>query len=139
MGWIPNKEEILNEVKNYEDLTFFKKSKNALATFATVVSALSILLMRGQENYFMSAAFYETAFCLLLAVFIFLNHRWAMVLFCGIYVLARGVTIASAIMIGILFPFSHIIFGVWATILTYSAYKVATEMMKTKDKRATNT
>jgi hypothetical protein len=134
MGWIPNKDEILNEVKNYGDLTFFKKSKNTLVIFVVVMSALTIVLMRGQEGYFTSGGFYEVAFSLFLAIFIFLNHRWAMLTFAAIYIFGRITIITYAVMLNSRLPFSAIIFGAVAAVLTYSAYRVATELKRAKVK-----
>ena len=134
MGWIPNKDEILSEVQNYGDLSFFKKSKNTLVIFVVVMSALTILLMRGQEGYFTSGGFYETAFSIFLAIFIFLNHRWAMLAFAAIYIFGRITIITYAVMLNSRLPFSAIIFGAVAAVLTYSAYKVATELKRAKVK-----
>lgn len=134
MGWIPNRDEILSEVQNYGTLPFFKKSKNTLVIFVVLMSASTIFLMRGQQGYFTSGGFYETAFSLFLAIFIFLNHRWAMLTFAAIYIFGRVTIITYAVMLNNRLPFSAVIFGIVAALLTYSAYKVATELKRVEVK-----
>ena len=134
MGWVPSKDEILREVENYNELSFFKKSKNVLAIFVVAISALSFFLIGAIEEMFGSGAIYEIAFNLFLAVFIFLNHRWAMIVFCAIYLLNKFIFILS--FAGS--PISQVIFGAIAVLLTYSSFRVATELKRLGDKSVAN-
>ena len=134
MGWFPNKDEILCEVENYNNLSFFKKSKNVLATFVVAMSVLSFFLIGAIEEIFGSGAIYEIAFNLVLAAFIFFNHRWAMIVFCAIYLLNKFIFILS--FVGS--PISQIIFGAIAVLLTYSSFRVATELKKLGAKSIAN-
>lgn len=124
MGWIPSKEEISDEVANYSELTFFKKSKNILVCFVIAMSLLSLFLLGDIEQMFGSVAIYEIAFNLFLCVFIFLNHRWAMVTFCALYLFNKLIFLLSSFGS----PISQILFGAIALMLTYSAFRVATAL-----------
>ena len=126
MGWIPSREEISEEVANYSELTFFKKSKNILASFVIATSLLSLFLLGNIEQMFGSGAIYEIAFNLFLSVFIFLNHRWAMVTFCALYLFNKLIFLLSSFGS----PISQIIFGAIALMLTYSAFRVATALRR---------
>jgi len=126
VGWIPSKEEISDEVANYSELTFFKKSKNILASFVIAMSLLSLFLVGNIEQMFGSGAIYEIAFNLFLSVFIFLNHRWAMVTFCALDLFNKLIFLLSSFGS----PISQIIFGAIALMLTYSAFRVATALRK---------
>lgn len=44
MSWIPTKNEIEKEVKNYETLSFLNKSKNGVVIFILIVSFISLFL-----------------------------------------------------------------------------------------------
>ena len=124
MGWIPTQDEILNEAKNYTELPFYKKSKNILAIFVIAISALSLFLMKWVEQNGVSLSVYEIALNVLLSLFIWLNHRWAMIVFCFLYLISKIVFIFSSLGS----PVTHLIFGAVAVMLTYSAFKVATEL-----------
>lgn len=121
MGLIPSKEAITSEVDNYETLGFFKKSKNTLAVFITVISLISLAMA---ETLGLEYIMFSMGFNLLLAVFIYFNHRWAMVLFCGIYLLDKVLFIISQTG----YPISQIIFGAIALVLTMTSYRVATKL-----------
>lgn len=134
MGWISSKEDILREVETYNELSFLKKSKNGLVIFVLVVSVLSFFLMGTIEEIIGSDAIYGTVLNIFLAVFIFLNNRWAMFAFCAIFLMDKIIFILS----GAGSPISQIIFGAIAVLLTYSSVKVATEMKKLQKKSVTD-
>lgn len=82
------------------------------------------------EEIIGSDAIYGTVLNIFLAVFIFLNNRWAMFAFCAIFLMDKIIFILS----GAGSPISQIIFGAIAVLLTYSSVKVATEMKKLQKK-----
>lgn len=126
MSWIPSSDEIAEEAANYSELTFFKKSKNILASFVIATSLLTLFLLGNIEQMFGSGTIYEIAFNLFLSVFIFLNHRWAMLSFCALYLFNKLIFLFSSFGS----PISQIIFGAIALMLTYSAFRVATALRK---------
>lgn len=128
MGWFPSAEEIEEEAVNFEELSFFKKTKNVLTVFILVTVALSLLFMGPIEEAVGSGAIYELAFSVVLAGFIYLNHRWAMILFCIIYVANKIIFI----FLGIGTPISSIIFGAIALMLTYTSVRVASSLKREK-------
>ena len=115
MGWIPTKEEIQAEVDNYNNLTFFKKTKNVLVTFILVITGLSLLLA-GELN----VEIWSVLLYLPLVLFIYLNHRWAILLFGLLYVADKIIFIIQGYS-----PFTQIIFGVIAVLVSYQSFKVA--------------
>ena len=121
MSCIPSKEEIALEVENYNELSFLKKSKNILALFIIALSALSTIILFAVDGVLKSGAGYEIFAYIALSVFIFLNHRWAMIVFCFLYLIDKFIFIIERTGS----PASQIIFGVLATVLTYSAFMVA--------------
>lgn len=120
MSWIPSNEELVSEAENYNSLGFFSKSKNQLIVFILLICALTFFAMN-----LSGASGYGIVFNLLVAVFIYFNHRWAIVLFALMYVGDKVVLISMGAS-----PGSQIIFGAIAVLLAYSAFKVATELKK---------
>jgi len=55
-----------------------------------------------------------------------LYHRWAMIVFCAMYLLNKIIMVFSSVGT----PVSQIIFGALAVVLTYSAVKVETDLKK---------
>lgn len=115
MGWIPTKEEIQAEVDNYNNLTFFKKSKNVLVTFSLVIIGISVLLA-GKLN----VEIWIVLLYLPLVLFIYLNHRWAILLFGLLFVGDKIILITQGYS-----PFTQIIFGVIAVLVSYQSFRVA--------------
>ena len=115
MGWIPTKEEIQAEVDNYNNLTFFKKTKNVLVTFILVITGLSLLLA-GELN----VEIWAVLLYLPLVFFIYLNHRWAILLFGLLYVGDKIILIMAGY-----FAIPQIIFGMIAVLVSYQSFKVA--------------
>tara|TARA_X000000368_G_C22622838_1_gene533034 strand:+ start:117 stop:503 length:387 start_codon:yes stop_codon:yes gene_type:complete len=122
MGWIPTKEEIADEAKNYKDVKFFAKTKNQLLIFILIVSGISIFFIGSFDISWVGIAIY-----LVLAGFIYLNHRWAIVVFALMYLADKILIISMGAR-----PTTSIIFGAVALVLSYSAYRVATELKKQK-------
>jgi hypothetical protein len=69
---------------------------------------------------------YGIAVYLILSIFIYLNHRWAMIVFCLFYMGDKVLLIVS----GGGSPISPIIFGFIAAALTYASYRVADQLKK---------
>ena len=120
MGWIPTKEEIANEAKNYEDIKFFAKTKNQLLIFILIVSGISIIFIGSFDISWVGIAPY-----LVLAGFIYLNHRWAIVVFALMYLADKILIVSMGAR-----PVTQLIFGAVAQVLSNSAYRVATELKK---------
>ena len=120
MGYLPTSEQIKEEVSNYDELTFFKKIKNILIVFILVMSALSYYI-----NY-TTGTFIDVVFAipiyLILVAFIFYNHRWAMIVICGL-------TMMDMFAMG---PFgaTEIIIAAIVVVLTYHSFRVATALKK---------
>lgn len=126
MPSIPTKEQIDEEANNYGNLSFFKKTKNALVAFILVISALSLFFIGNIEAAFGSGAIYELGFNVVLAAFIYFNHRWAMIVFCFIYIIDKVLFILG----GFGSPVSQIIFAAIAIMLTYTSFRVATALKR---------
>ena len=130
MSWIPTKNEIEKEVKNYETLSFLNKSKNGVVIFILIVSSISLFLMNGIDIFYITIGIfnienYGIIFNLVLAVFIYLNYRWAIALFAMVYLIDKALMISMGAS-----PVSSIIFGALAATLSYNAFCVATELKK---------
>lgn len=136
MSFFIKKEEAESQANNFSTLGFFKKSKNQLVAFIICISLLTLLMTnflveKLSENFeptqnievFMSVGIY-----LLLAIFIFFNHRWAMIFFALLYIADKVILILSSVG----FPISQIIFGAIAVSLAYNAFRVATALKKQK-------
>ena len=118
MGWIPTKEEIEKEANNYRELGFFGKAKNVLFSF--IIVCCGIWFYAGAFTDGVTVAIYLT-----LALFIYLNHRWAIAVF-AIMALQEGVTLFTEGSE----PLVLVVFGVVATLASYRSYRVATQLKK---------
>ena len=131
MSWIPTKEEITKEAENYNILTFFKKTKNILVTFIIGISLFNLLIRWSIIN---TEMFVSIGIYVVLAAFIYFNHRWAMVIFALLFTLDK-VMIMIAIMPRI--SISSLVFTAIALILSYGSYLVANELKRAKKESAT--
>ena len=104
----------------YEVLTFFKKIKNIFIVFILVMGAISAYI-----NY-TAGTFIDVVFAipiyLILIAFIFYNHRWAMIVICGL-------TMMDMFAMG-WFGTTEIIIAAIAVVLTYHSFRVATALKK---------
>lgn len=136
MSFFIKKEEAESQANNFATLGFFKKSNNQLVAFIIFISLLTLLmtnflvekLNENSEPTQNIEIFIGIAVYLLLAVFIFFNHRWAMIVFALLYIADKIILISS----GVGFPISQIMFGAIAVSLTYNAFKDATALKKQK-------
>ena len=126
MGWIPSREEIEGEASKYNELKFFAKSKNQIVAFILIVSGMSIFLIDRFEYLWVGIVFY-----LVLAGFVYLNHRWAILIFAIMYSLDKILMISMGAR-----PFSQLLFGAVALIVSYSAFRAATEIKKQSEKKS---
>jgi len=126
MGWIPTKIEIEKEANDYENLGFFKKSKHVLVLFVVATFVLSYLVF---ENYGIELwAPGQSLVYLIPAVFIYHNHRWAIVLLPILYL---GDTLSFFINSEWqVSPLPLIILGLIAVLFSYRSYRVATQLKK---------
>jgi len=132
MALFATKKEIKDEVNNYEKLTFFNKSKNVLVSFIIFISLVTFLLSGEKitetlltvDGNFLAIS---VGINLILAFFIYQNHRWAMVVFCLIFV-GDKITLISAGAPA----FSQFIFAVIAIMVTVTSYRVADQLKNKK-------
>ena len=127
MAWTPFGEGINEEIENYDYLPFSKKSKNLLSTFVVFCVFLTVVLQEGL-NLSDLTIYVSITYNLVLALFIYFNHRWAMLMFCIVFVIDKLVFI-FAYQTSIIF---QLIFGAVAVSLTMTAYKVATTLKSKK-------
>lgn len=118
MGWIPTKDEIIDEVNNYENSKFFTKSKNQLVTFILIISGMSVFLIGS-----FGIGWAGIAINLVLAGFIYRNHRWAIIVFALMYSADKILMISMGAR-----PTSQLIFWAVAMLGSYSAYRVASQL-----------
>jgi len=130
MGFFATKKEITEEAANYNQLKFFNKSKNVLVGFIVFVSLITFFLGGVTVNEMITipdgmllAA--SIVINLILAFFIYMNHRWAMVIFCLIYAGDKLILITQGA-----FPMPQIIFAAIAIMATVASYRVATQLRK---------
>jgi|TARA_B100001094_G_C17739613_1_gene580551 hypothetical protein len=118
----------VDDIDNYLELGFFKKSKNLLVTFILVVVSITFFLQAlfGLDPFTASfAVFYNLIF----AFFVFYNHRWAMIAFLVIYMLDRLIFLLD----GLGNPISHFLWSGIALYLTYHSYITATKLKSLSD------
>ena len=125
MFFIPSKKDIQEEVSGYSDLTFFKKTKNVFVLFIVFVVVISLYFfdsfsVSSQEQLFGLGTY------LVLAVFIYFNHRWAIVVFTLMYLGDKVMLLAA----GFGSPVTQLLFGYIAALGAYQAFRVATLLKK---------
>jgi hypothetical protein len=125
MFFIPTMAKIEAEVNNYETLGFFRKSKNLLITFILVTEAIWLYRVSnvGSDNFV--GLLIEPALISIIAGFIYLNHRWAIVTFIIYYMIDKFLVISSlpATESGAL---GGTILSAILIIISYSSFRVAT-------------
>jgi len=129
MGFLPTNKEIKEEVNNYDELPFFKKIKNGYVAAIILVCVITFFandILPTDYSLEASGLIGTIIFYLILAAFIFYNHRWAMIVFCSIFVIDKVLIIFSQYSN----PITQIIFGAVVVGLTYHSFKVATELKK---------
>ena len=93
MFLIDSKEKIQEEANNYENLAFKNKTKSGYVLFIILVT-LNIYFFQGLLSEFALAPFAlapsevlsATILYLILAIFIYFNHRWAMVVWALLFI-----------------------------------------------------
>jgi len=121
MGYLPTNKQIKEEVINYDELTFFKKNKNILIVFILVMGAISAYINYTTGTFFFFLVLIQ--FYLILVAFIFYNHRWAMIVICGLIMLDMLAPTKT-------FGATEIIIAAIAVVLTYHSFRVATALKK---------
>jgi len=124
------KEKAMLQAKNYPDLPFYKKSKNILVIFFIVISILGFFLaLYGLlPGFDMVMAISGISINMLLAIFVFFNHRWAIVLIGVIYSIDKVIFIID----GVGNPLSHIVFFLIVSRMCYISFLVASELKRLK-------
>ena len=128
MGFLPTDKEIKEQVSNYDDLTFFKKVKNIYVAAIVIVCITTFFANNRLPGMDIDASgiIIYIILNLILAAFIFYNHRWAMIVFCAIFIFDKA--FMAFYQVG--YPVTQIIFGAVAVALTYHSFSVATELKK---------
>ena len=135
------REEIEEEANNYETLGFFKKSKNDLIIFITVLYVLGVTLgmtfLQPELDFPWKGGEFATALFTphiadiiiysVVMVFVYLNHRWAIALLTIMYLASKVLFI-----IGGLSSVPQLFFGFIATMAAYRALRVATQLKNNK-------
>ncbi|HIC19658.1 TPA: hypothetical protein EYO77_16245 [Candidatus Poribacteria bacterium] len=131
MGWGPTKEVIEKEANDYNELSFFRKSKNKLVSFIIVVTVWSYLVSIGSYPIdLLPIAIFNMA----VASFVYFNHRWAIVVFAISYVGEKVFVVVLAIASSMSrHMILALILGVIVAILSYQSYRVATQLQKNAD------
>ena len=123
MGFFPTKDDVEKEVKNYDTSSFFYKSKNLLVLFVSFCALMTYFVGEslGLDEF---TVYFAIFYNLFFAIFIYLNHRWAMVLFCLIFTLDKILIIYEDAAP----PLFQIIFGLIGIILTITSFQVASKL-----------
>ena len=127
MGFFATKKEIEQEVEVYETLSFFKKTKNILVSFIVFLVALNFYMSGLSIPEMISLSegitlIVAMSIYLIFALFIYLNHRWAMVIFCFVFVSDKIMFLLAGAS-----P-SQIVYAVIAIMLTIASFRVATKL-----------
>lgn len=117
-----NKEEAINQAESYQDIAFHKKTKNILIFFYLGVGLLSIFM---SESLGLESLIGIIIYWVFLP-FVYLNHRWAIVLLCLLYISDKIYFLAMQVGA----PISQILFGLVATALSYNAFITAMHLKK---------
>ena len=130
MGFLPTDKEIKEEVSNYDDLTFFKKVKNIYVAAIVIVCITTFFANNRLPGMDIDASgiIIYIILNLILAAFIFYNHRWAMIVFCTIYIFDR----VFLLFLQLSNPISEFIYAAVVVALTYGSFRVATELKRIK-------
>lgn len=139
---LPTKEEMWEEAENYHTLKFYNKSKNLIMLFLAV-GLLIYLWLTAKNNVVdlpntdlvsnitrddVVAGFLLYAF---LSIFVFFNHRWAMVVVALLYTADK-----ILIMLGSdTTPIAQLIFLAILLGLSYRAFFVASNLKKIKKQK----
>jgi hypothetical protein len=121
-----DKEQAISDAENYQDIKFYKKSKNILIFLYLAVALVSYNLLPDIAGYDRVDVLVGTLFYLFFLPFIYFNHRWAIVVPCLMYL---GDKILF-MMDGTANPIFHILFGLVALSLSYQSYVTATHLKK---------
>lgn len=118
---------IAKEVENYLELGFFKKSKNILVLFIFFSTFISFMFADdiGLDNdiHTWVAIFIH----LTIAGFIYLNHRWAVVLFAILFTADKIIFISEGVPV-----IPQLIFGLLVLGISYTTFRVATGLRSAK-------
>jgi len=136
MYLIDSKEKIQEEVKNYENLSAKNKTKNGYVLFIVIVSLINYFShgLLGELALTPSEVLSATIISLILAIFIYFNHRWAMAVWALIFIVDKIYMlsfIASLNMSGGAI-IVQIIFGYIAFCIAFNSIRVSTALKRIK-------
>ena len=124
-----NKTEAISHAENYAHTPFYKKSKNIIIFFYLFIITIGFLLESEVREVSPSFdAYYILIWYLIFLPFVFLNHRWSMILLCVFYVIDR----ILALIMGFSNPITMFFFSIINISLTYYAVMTATHLKKLK-------
>ncbi len=125
-------QQIKEEVNNYNNLGFFKKSKNINVLLVFLIALFNYWYFQKyspQPLDYSHLNFYVNLPLAIIALFIYFNHRWAMILICGIQVWALLEMLADP-NFAITSIYEEGFLAVLAILITYRSVIVATKLNK---------
>lgn len=126
------RENIIAQAHQWDTMDPIRKTKNGLLIYFSLITFFTAMMVfiapgdyGGEFRYY---ALIDVGVFWFLMIFVFFNHRWAMIALLGFFLLSRfiGVMENPARIIGAL------ISGVLVTIFMIKAIRVATELKKIK-------
>ncbi|PHR62885.1 MAG: hypothetical protein COA47_02175 [Robiginitomaculum sp.] len=139
---LPTKEEMWEEAENYHTIKFYNKSKNLIIVFLAIGMLLSLWLTANNNvvdlsntdlvsNLTRVDVIYGFSLYAFFLIFVFFNHRWAIILVALIYTADKVL-----IMIGSgTSPIGSLIFLAILLGLSYRAFFVASNLKKIKKQK----
>jgi hypothetical protein len=136
MYLIDSKEEIQEEANNYENLAVKNKTKNGYVLLITIVTLINYFFhgLLGEFALAPSEVLSATILSLILAIFIYFNHRWAMVIWALFFIVDKIYMlsfIASLNMSGGAI-IVQIFFGYIAFSVSFNSIRVSTALKRIK-------
>jgi hypothetical protein len=131
------KEKAMRQARNYDDLPFYKKSKNYLTAFFVVISILGLFFVSIEmvPGEFSTVDVIGAIIDLVLAGFVFFNRRWAIILIGVIFSIAQVIIAVSAPEAILL----SVVFLLIVARMCYSSFLVASELKRLKEENIADT
>jgi hypothetical protein len=124
LWWQIEPEELDKQVSQYNDLKFFRSVRGqAVACLAFSIAVTCVLVYSGVMD---SSAFIDAGIMAVLAIFIYLGHRWAMILAMVLWTIEKGFAVMDS-------PGRLVMHVIWWCIYMhafYFSFRVEQERMK---------
>ncbi len=127
-----SKDKASELVNRYEELSFLQKPHHQLGVFFIIITILTMFITvftfepGATSNAELIGLMVNLGLYALLTFFVFLNHRWAMIAVCFLYLIDK----VFLILAGQGFLISHVFFGFLILALTWRAVLVASALIK---------